>query len=148
MVELATRWDQSSTDPEMRKLALKKASELEADGRRVQEDSLRGLVRQRDENPDQEANSTWKKAKKGGGKIVDKILQELAEGMREDQEEIKELEKKQDKKHEELMKGITYLAGEIREQSEQRSHDAYLEREARKEELAMILEALRKDGEI
>jgi len=46
------------------------------------------------------------------------------------------------------MYGILGLTEEIREQSERRSHDAYLEREARKEELAMILEALRKDNEI
>jgi len=31
MVELATRWVQSSTDPETRKQVLRKTSELEAD---------------------------------------------------------------------------------------------------------------------
>ena len=50
--------------------------------------------------------------------------------------------------HEDIMLGILGLTDEIREQSERCSHDAFLEHEARKEELAMILEALRKDNEI
>lgn len=61
---------------------------------------------------------------------------------------LKELERKAEKKHEDIMFGILGLTDEIREQSERRSDDAFLEGEARKEELAMILEALRKDNEI
>ena len=76
------------------------------------------------------------------------MLDDFAEGIRENKEELRELEVKQDQKHQDLMRGILELTNEIREQSERRSHDAYLEREARKDELAMILEALRKDGEI
>jgi len=61
---------------------------------------------------------------------------------------MKELEAKQNQKHQDVMGGILGLTDEIREQSEWRSHDAYLEREARKDELVLILEALRRNGEI
>jgi len=37
------------------------------------------------------------------------------------------MERKQEEKHEDLRRGILGLTGEIREQSERRSHDAYLE---------------------
>lgn len=69
-------------------------------------------------------------------------------GVEKDKEELRELEKKAQEKHEDIMVGILGLTDEIREQSKRRSHDAYLEREAWKEQLAMILEALRKDHEI
>jgi len=46
------------------------------------------------------------------------------------------------------MRGILGLTDEIREQSERRSHDEYLEHEARKDELVLILEALHRDGDI
>ncbi|KAG0123721.1 hypothetical protein HOY82DRAFT_544083 [Tuber indicum] len=156
MLELVTRWDQSSIDPTTRRLVQERAMQLELDGRRVREDSMRGLVRRRDEERDStqgSATSTTpiratKEPKQALAKNVDRILEEMAEGMKDDKEELKELEKKYDKKHEDLLAGILCLADEIREQSKRRSHDAFLEREARKEELVMILEALRKDGEI
>jgi len=154
MVELATRWDQSSIDPTTRKLAQEKAAQLEIDGRRVREDSLRGLVRRREEGEGSAGNTrsgavrATKRQKNSAAKRVERVLDDFAEGIREDKEELRELEVKQDQKHQDLMRGILELTDEIREQSERRSHDAYLEREARKDELAMILEALRKDGEI
>ncbi|KAG0133618.1 hypothetical protein HOY82DRAFT_604263 [Tuber indicum] len=157
MVELATRWDQSSTDPATRKLAQAKAAQLELDGRRVREDSMWGLVRRREEelNSARGAGSgievpATKKPKNALAKNVEKVLEELAAEMKEDKEELKELEAKQHQKHEDFMRRILGLqvTDEIREQSEHRSHDAFLECEARKDELVLILEALRKDGEI
>jgi hypothetical protein len=155
MVELATRWDQSSIDPTTRRLAQEKAAQLERDGRRVREDSMRGLVRRRDEGGDTPdgtiggaAAPPTKKPKNAGMKAVEKVLEEFTAGLQEDKEEMKALEAKNDEKHEDLMRGILELTNEIREQSELRSHDAYLEREARKEELVLILEALRRDREI
>lgn len=47
MVELVTHWDQSSTDPEIRRLPQLQAAQIESDGKHVREDSIRGLVRQR-----------------------------------------------------------------------------------------------------
>jgi len=155
MAELATRWDQSSIDPETRRLAHEKAERLERDGRRVQEDSMRGLVRRRVEagdTPEGSAGGTaappTKRPKSSAMKAVEQVLEEFTAGVKEDKEEMKELEAKQDQKHEDLMRGIFELTEEIRESSERRSHDAYLEREARKDELVLILEALRRDGEI
>jgi len=155
MIELATRWDQSSIDPETRKQARLQAARLELDGKRVREDSMRGLVRRRQEKdgsvsagPGDIQERKKKKAKNASVKSIDKILFDFAEGVKEDKKELKELERKAEEKHEDVMYGILGLTEEIREQSERRSHDAYLEREARKEELAMILEALRKDNEI
>lgn len=90
-----------------------------------------------------------KRAKNVFAKNVDKILLiDFAEGMEEDKKEMNEMEEKADQKDDDLMYSILGLAEEIREQSERSSHDAYLEWEARKEELAMILEALRIDNEI
>jgi len=150
MVELATRWDQSSIDPTTRILAQEKAARLEKDGRRVRDDSMRGLVRRRDEGGDSLEGTiqATKKPKNSAMKAVEKVLEEFTAGMDEDKEEMRELEAKHDQKHEDLMRGILGLTDEIREQSERRSHDAYLEREARKDELVLILEALRRDGEI
>lgn len=150
MVELATRWDQSSIDPTTRRLAQEKTARLEKDGRRVRDDSMRGLVRRRDEGGDSLEGTiqATKKPKNSAMKAVEKVLEEFTAGMDEDKEEMRELEAKHDQKHEDLMRGILGLTDEIREQSERRSHDAYLEREARKDELVLILEALRRDGEI
>jgi len=157
MVELATRWDQSSTNPETRKQAQEKAVQLERDGKRVREDSMRGLVRRREEEEGEGSGLGGDRVGTGGGKRkkknqaaknIDNILVEFTEGIKSDKEELKEIERKQEEKHEDLMRGILGLTEEIREQSEMRSHDAYLEREARKDELVLILEALRKDNEI
>lgn len=156
MVELATRWNQSSVDPTTRRLARLKATQLELDGKRVREASMRGLVRRREEKEESEAavgsedlrGKRKKKEKNESVKSIEKILGDFAEGVEEDKKELKEMERKADEKHEDFMYGILELTEEIREQSERRSHDAFLEREARKEELAMILEALRKDNEI
>lgn len=160
MVELAMRWDQGSNDPGIRKIAQAKALQLELDGKKVREDSMRGLVRRREEEVGEGSGSrrdssttgdtgkAKKKQKNQAAKNIDNILSEFAEGMKSDKEELKEIERKQDQKHEDLMQGILGLAEEIREQSDRRSHDAYLEREARKDELVLILEALRKDNEI
>ncbi|RPA94239.1 hypothetical protein L873DRAFT_1793099 [Choiromyces venosus 120613-1] len=134
MVELATRWDQSSIDPTTRRLAQEKAAGLERDGRRVREVSMRGLVRRQDEGEDSLEGTIsgataqpTKKPKNATMKAVEKVLEEFTAGMREDKEEMKELEAKHDQKYEDLMRGILGLTDEIREQSEQRSHDAYLE---------------------
>ncbi|PWW73651.1 hypothetical protein C7212DRAFT_365755 [Tuber magnatum] len=155
MVELATRWDHSSTDPAIQRIAQAKAAQLELDGQRVREDLMRGLVRRRDEERDSSGGAgssaavpASKKPRNGLAKNVEKVLEELAAEMKEDKEELKELEVKQNQKHEDLMRCILGLTDEIREQSERRSHDAYLEREARKDKLVLILEALRKDGDI
>ncbi|KAG0135116.1 hypothetical protein HOY82DRAFT_600890 [Tuber indicum] len=135
MVELTSRWDQSSIYPATRKLAQEKAAQLERDGRRVREDSISPVPPR-------------KKSKNEEARKVDGLLEDFMAGMRQDQAELEELQVKQDQKHEDLMWGILGLTDEIREQSKRRSHDAFLEREARKEELALILESLRKDGEI
>jgi len=159
MVELSIRWDQSSNDPGIRKIAKAKALQLELDGKKVREDSMRGLVRRREEEVGQssgcrgisttgETGQAKKKQKNQAAKNIDNILLEFAEEIKTDKEELKGIERKQDQKHEDLMHVILSLAEEIREQSDRRSHDAYLEREARKDELVLILEALRKDGEI
>ena len=148
MVELASRWDQSSTDPEIRRLAQLHAAQMESDGKCVREDSMRGLVRRQEEEMDGSVLRPKKRAKNTSVKGVDKVLEEFINGVQQDKEELKELERKAEQKHEDIMLGILGLTDEIREQSERRSHDAFLEREARKEELAMILEALRKDNEI
>ena len=89
-----------------------------------------------------------KKQKNADCKSVDKILLDFSEGMKKDEEELREIERRQDEKHDDLMHAILGLTDEMREQMERRSHDAYLEREARKDELILILEALRKDNEI
>ena len=90
-----------------------------------------------------------KRAKNVFAKNVDKILLiDFAEGMEEDKKEMNEMEEKADQKDDDFMYSILGLTEEIREQSKRSSHDAYLEWEARKEELAMILEALRIDNEI
>ena len=155
MVELTTRWDQSSIDPTTRRLPQEKAAQLEREGRQVRDDSMRGLVRRWDEGGESVDGSVGgatapptKKPKNAAMKAVEKVLEEFTAGMLEDKEEMRELEAKQNEKHEDLMRGILDLTNEIREQSKLRSHDAYLEREARKEELVLILEALRRDGEI
>jgi len=155
MAELATRWDQSSIDPETRRLAHEKAERLERDRRRVREDSMRGLVRRRVEAGDTREGSAGctaapptKRRKNSAMKAVERVLEEFTAGVKEDKEEMKELEAKQDQKDEDLMRGIFELTEEIRESSERRSHDTYLERETRKDELVLILEALRRDGEI
>ncbi|KAG0640995.1 hypothetical protein HOY80DRAFT_762625 [Tuber brumale] len=158
MVELATRWDQSSTDLETRKLAQEKAIQLERNGKRVREDSMKGLVRRREKKEVDESGSdalrtggaapVKKKQKNEEVKKIDSILLEFTERLKSDKEELEEIERREDKKHEELMRSILGLTEEIRDQSEKRSYDAYLEREARKEELVLILEALRKDNEI
>ncbi|KAG0134990.1 hypothetical protein HOY82DRAFT_537120 [Tuber indicum] len=158
MVELSTRWEQASTDPAIRKLAYEKAAQLELDGKRVRHDSMRGLVCRREEEGSTSSGSDGlrvggvpppkKRQKNQEGKDIDNLLLEFAAGIKNDKEELKEIERKQDQKHEDLMQGILGLTEEIREQSERRSHDAYLEREARKDELVLILEALRKDNEI
>ena len=159
MVELSIRWDQSSNDLGIRKIAKAEALQLELDGKKVREDSMRGLVRRRGEEVGQssgsrgisttgESGQVKKKQKNQTVKNIDNILLEFAEEIKSDKEELKEIERKQDQKYEDLMHGILSLAEEIREQSDRRSHDAYLEREARKDELVLILEALRMDGEI
>ena len=160
MVELAMRWDQGSNDPEIRKIAQAKALQLELGGKKVREDSMRGLVRRREEDVGESSRSRGdistmgdtgqakKKQKNQAAKNIDNILLEFSEGMKSEKEELKEIERKQDQKHEDLMQGILGLAEEIREQSDRRSHDAFLEREVRKDELVLILEALRKDNEI
>ncbi|RPA95820.1 hypothetical protein L873DRAFT_1792052 [Choiromyces venosus 120613-1] len=157
MVEIATRWDQCSTDPDTRKLAQQKAMQLEMDGKRVHDDSMRGLVQQWEEGTEvsdiveretPRSTPAKKKQKNNSAKEVDKVLHKLTEGMKRDEEELKEIERKQNEKHEDLMHGILSLMEEIREQSERRSHDAFLEREAHKDELILILEALRRDHEI
>jgi len=114
-----------------------------------------GLVRRWDEGRQSVDGSggsstapSTKNPKNAAMKVVEKVLEEFTAGMLEDKEDRRELEAKQDKKHEDVMCGIFDLTNEIREQSELRSHDVYLEREARKEELVLILEALRRDGEI
>ncbi|KAG0634847.1 hypothetical protein HOY80DRAFT_1058800 [Tuber brumale] len=89
-----------------------------------------------------------KKPKNKAVKDVKGLVDEFIAGMRDDKEELEELQAKHDQKHEDLVRGILGLTDKIYEHSECRSHDAFLEREARKEELAMILEALQKDGEI
>ena len=76
------------------------------------------------------------------------ILVEFVEGVKSGKEEFKEIEREQEGKHEDLMREILGLTEEIREQSEMRSHDAYLEWESPKDELVLILEALRNDNEI
>lgn len=153
MIELTARSDQCSTDPDTRKLAREKAAELELDGKQVRDDSMRGLVRQWEEEEGEGSNigtgRQRKRTKKQSiGKSVDKILAEFTEGMEKDEENLREIEERQEEKHEDLMHALLGLTDEIRELSERRSHDAYLEREARKDELVLILEALRKDNEI
>ncbi|RPB03590.1 hypothetical protein L873DRAFT_177560 [Choiromyces venosus 120613-1] len=158
MVELAIHWDQSSTDPETQKLVQEKAVQLELDGKRVREDSLQGLVHCREEEGsndrggDRSGTGTTGPAKKiqknQTAKNIDNVLLSFVEGIEKDKEELKEIERKQDQKHEDLKQSILRLMEEIREQSERRSQDAYLKGEARKNELVLILEVLRKDGEI
>ena len=114
---------------------------------------MRGLVRQWEEEQGEGSNigagRQRKRTKKQSiGKSVDKILAEFTEGMEKDEENLREIEEWQEEKHQDLMHAILGLTDEIRESSERRSHDAYLEREARKDELVLILEALRKDNEI
>ena len=89
-----------------------------------------------------------KKEKNAERESVDKVVLEFSEGMKKDEEEFREMERRQDEKHDDLMHAILGLTDEIQEQMERRSHDAYLEREVRKEELVLILEALRKENEI
>ncbi|RPA90845.1 hypothetical protein L873DRAFT_1795256 [Choiromyces venosus 120613-1] len=134
MVELTTRWDQSSIDPTTQRLAQEKAAGLERDGRQAREDSLRGLVRRQDEGEDSLEGTIsgatappTKKPKNATMKAVEKVLEEFTAGMREDKEEMKEFDAKHDQKHEDLMRGILGLTNEIHEQSQWRSHDAYLE---------------------
>ncbi|RPA88699.1 hypothetical protein L873DRAFT_1796515 [Choiromyces venosus 120613-1] len=155
MVELATRWDQCSTDPETRKIAQQKAEQLEMDGRRVREDSLRGLVRQWEEDEEESslggrgtATPAKKKKKNSSAVNVDKVLLEFREGLQRDEEELREIERKQEEKHQDLMHAILGLTDEIGEESEYHSHDVFLEREAWKDELILILEALKKDHQI
>ena len=121
---------------------------------------MRGLVRRREKEVGEgsgsrgdspttgDARQAKKKQQNQAAKNIDNILLEFAEGMKSDKEELKEIVWNQDQKHEDLMQGILNLAEEIREQSDKRSHDAYLEREATKDELVLNLEALRKDSEI
>lgn len=123
MVELSTRWDQSSIDPDTRKLAQVQAAQLELDGKRVREDSMLGLVRRREEEEKYLSDSATgggrtstepkKRAKNLSAKNVDKILIDLAEGMEEDKREMKEIEEKADQKHDDLMYGILGLTEEI-----------------------------------
>jgi len=153
MIELTARWDQCSTDRDTRKLAWEKAAELELDGKRVRDDSMRGLVWQWEEEEGEGSNigagRQRKRTKKQSlGKSVDKILAECTEGMEKDEKNLREIEERQEEKHEDLMHAFLALTDEIRESSARQAHDAYLEREARKDELVLILQALRKDNEI
>ncbi|RPA93137.1 hypothetical protein L873DRAFT_1793842 [Choiromyces venosus 120613-1] len=145
MVELVTHWDQSSTDPEMRKHSQMQAAHLEVDGKRVRKDSMRGLVYQREEEQDGSESGT------GYAKSIappKKKAKNWAVKVEKDKKELKELEKKADQKHEDIMYRILGLTEEIQEQSTYHSHDALLECEVCEEELVLILEALRKDKEI
>ena len=127
MVELATRWDQSSTNPDTRKQAQEKALQLERDGKSVREDSMRGLVRRREEEEGEGSRGASERLGTEGGKRkkknqlaknIDDILVEFTEGIKSDKEELKEIERKQEEKHEDLMRGILGLTEAIREQSE------------------------------
>jgi len=113
-------WNQSSTDPATRRLAQAKAAQLELDGWRVREDSMRGLVRRRDEERNRPGGAgssvgapATQKPKNGLAKEVGKVLEELAAEMKKDKKELKELEVKQDQKHEDLMRCILGLTDEI-----------------------------------
>jgi len=82
MVELTTRWDQSSIDPTTRKLAQEKAARLERDGRRVQEDSMWELLRRGNESEHTPKDTggcpsapPTKKPKNAAMKAVEKVLE-------------------------------------------------------------------------
>ena len=86
MIELATRWDLCSTDPHARERARQKASQLELDGKRVRENAMRGLVRQREEEGEASGmpgvgggavRPTKKKQKNADCKSIDKVLLDL-----------------------------------------------------------------------
>ncbi|KAG0124247.1 hypothetical protein HOY82DRAFT_543777 [Tuber indicum] len=119
---------------------------------------MRGLVHQREEEGGTSIGSDGlrvggvpppkKRQKNQEVKDIDNLLLEFAAGINNNKDEIQVIERKQDKKHEDLMQGMLGLTEENREQSERRSHNAYLEREARMDELVLILEELRKDNEI
>lgn len=124
MVELATRWDQSSIDPTTRRLAQEQGEWVERVGRRVREDTMRGLVRRRDEDAasldsagEGATAPPTKKPKNAAMHGVGKVLEEFTTGMREDKQEMKEMEARQEEKHEDLMRGILELTNKIREQS-------------------------------
>ncbi|KAG0131189.1 hypothetical protein HOY82DRAFT_539547 [Tuber indicum] len=119
------------------------------------EDSMRGLVRRRNEElygceGASCSTDVWptKKPKNTVAKNVEKVLLELATTLMEDKEELEELQAKPEQKSEDLMLFILGLKDEIKEYSEHWSHDAYFEREPRNDKLVLILQALSKDGEM
>lgn len=86
MDEVVVRWDQSSVDPIVREQAVEKAKKLEADGLKVRDDTLRGLVRKRDEavqkarEDGESPPPLQKKAKKNEtARRVDAVITEMEE---------------------------------------------------------------------
>ena len=96
--------------------------------RRRKEEMGEGSGFRRDSSTTGDTRQAKKKQKKQAAKNIDNILLEFAQGIKSDKEELKEIERSRDQKHEDLMQGMLGLAEEIREQSDRRSHDAYLER--------------------
>jgi len=137
--------------------AQQEAAQLKQDSKRVRDDAMMGLLRQREEKcegsdmrvGEGRAVMVMKKRQKNSEcKSVDKVLLEFNENMKKDKKEFREIERRQDEKHDNLMHAILGLTDKMPEQMECRLHDTYLEREAQKDELVLILEALRKDNEI
>ncbi|RPA96552.1 hypothetical protein L873DRAFT_1791540 [Choiromyces venosus 120613-1] len=92
--------------------------------------------------------NSWRWMEGGSAVNVDKVLLEFREGLQRDEKELREIERKQKEKHQDLMHAILGLTDKIREESEHHSHEAFLEHEAWKDELILILEVLRKDHQI
>jgi len=97
MIELTTRWNQCSTDPDTGRLARQKAAELEMHARQVQDDSMPGLGWRLKEEEGEGSNTRAcrerkRKQKQSLGKRVDNILAEFTEGRKKDKEKLREIE--------------------------------------------------------
>jgi hypothetical protein len=142
MVEIATRWDQSSTNPRLRVEANAKAQQLERDGKKVRDDSMRGLVRKRDKkvstshHPRKNSYSSdasestitiapsSKKPKKApkdaAAKRSDKVLNFAMDDIEDGKRKFEQLEEKENRRHGELVVELKRLSEEMERDREER----------------------------
>jgi hypothetical protein len=163
MVEIATRWDQSSTNPRLRAEANAKAQQLERDGKKVRDDSMRGLVKKRDEkvstshHPRKNSYSSdtsestitiasssknLKKApKNAAAKRIDEFLDFVMDNIENGKRKFEQLKEKENRRHGELVVGLKRLSEEMERDLEERRQQAEADRQARREELYSLVNA-------
>lgn len=149
MDEIVIRWDQSSIDPVIRKEAVEKAQKLEADGQQVRDDSLRGLVRKRDEvarKAKEEGKSLSpppKKAKRNEvARKVDVIIGEMEKENKKDEEIVKKMQEIENQHHADVIASLQSLTRELKEDRLERYEEAKREKDIRRQEWLEMMRVL------